>query len=379
MNSALRQHWPWYVAGLALIALLWLLGPILMPFVIGAALAYIGDPLVDWMERRRLSRTLSVAIVFVVLSLIGLLALLLLVPLLYHQAVALLKNIPDWLAWVQNTALPRLGVSLPEGVHLDPEGLKQIVTEHWSKAGNILQTVWGHVSQSSVAMITAVANLLLIPVVTFYLLRDWDRLVDWVRGMSPPRHLPRVSQMANETDEVLGGFLRGQLLLMLAQAIYYTVGLWIAGLDMALLIGMLIGLISFVPYLGAIVGLFAAAVAMLVQTQDPTSLLWIGAIFAIGQFLESNILAPWLVGDRIGLHPVAVIFAVMAGGQLFGFIGVLVGLPVAAVIAVLLRHAKQERLKSPIFNAGAPLAVSDVPLPPLPLQDPPRGDGDALP
>lgn len=377
MSSALRQHWPWYVAGLALIALLWLLGPILMPFVIGAALAYIGDPLVDWMERRRLSRTLSVAIVFVVLTLIGLLALLLLAPLLYHQAIALLKNIPDWLAWVQNTALPRLGISLPAGVHLDPEGLKQIVTEHWSKAGSILQTVWGHVSQSSVAMITAVANLLLIPVVTFYLLRDWDRLVDWVRGMIPPRHLPRVTQMAHETDDVLGGFLRGQLLLMLAQAIYYTVGLWIAGLDLALLIGMLIGLISFVPYLGAIVGLLSAAIAMLVQTQDPTSLLWIGAVFAIGQFLESNILSPWLVGDRIGLHPVAVIFAVMAGGQLFGFVGVLVGLPVAAVIAVLLRHAKQEWLKSPMFNAGAPVPASDAP--PLPLQDLPRGDGDALP
>jgi predicted PurR-regulated permease PerM len=372
MTASFRQHWPWYATGIALLAMLWLLGPILMPFVVGAAFAYIGDPLVDWMERRRLSRTFSVAIVFIVLSLVGLLSLLLLAPLLYHQAVALVKNIPDWLAWVQNTALPRLGLSLPEGVHLDPEGLKQIVAEHWSKAGNVLQAVWAHLSQSSVTLMTVIANLLLIPVVTFYLLRDWDRLVAWIATMIPPRNMPLATQLARETDEVLGGFLRGQLILMLAQAIYYTVGLWIAGLDMALLIGMLIGLISFVPYLGAIVGILAAAIAMLVQTQDPTSLLWIAGIFAIGQFLESNILAPWLVGDRIGLHPVAVIFAVMAGGQLFGFIGVLVALPVAAVIAVLLRHAKQAWLESPMFNAAAPVEPSPEILsaPPLTGDDP---------
>lgn len=354
MNLSFRNQWPWYVAGIALLAVLWLLGPILTPFVVGAALAYIGDPLVDWMERRRMSRTFAVSVVFIVLTTAGLIAMLLLVPLLYHQAIALLKNIPDWLAWVQTSALPRLGIALPDGMRLDPEGLKQIVTEHWSKAGNVLQTVWGKVSQSSVALLTTFANLLLIPVVSFYLLRDWDRLVEWIRGMIPPRNLPRIGQMAQETDEVLGGFMRGQLLLMLAQAIFYTVALWIAGLDLALLVGLVIGLISFVPYLGAIVGILTAAIAMLVQTQDPSSLLWIVGIFAIGQFLESNILAPWLVGDRIGLHPVAVIFAVMAGGQLFGFIGVLLGLPVAAVIAVLLRHAKQEWLNSPLYQNGSP-------------------------
>lgn len=373
MNASLRDHWPWYVAGLLLCAALWLLAPILTPFIIGAGLAYIGDPIVDWLQRRKLSRTAGVCVVFFVLTVVGLLAILLLAPLLYHQAVALLKNIPDWLAWIQSTALPRLGIALPDGVHLDPEGLKQIVSEHWSKAGNVLQTVWGKVSQSSVALLTTFANLLLIPIVSFYLLRDWDDLVAWVRGVIPPRNLPLVGQLTREADEVLGAFIRGQLSVMAVLSVFYALALWIAGLDLALLVGLIVGLISFVPYLGAIVGILVAGIAMLVQTQDPISLLWIGGVFAIGQFLESNILTPWLVGDRIGLHPVAVIFAVMAGGQLFGFIGVLIALPAAAVIAVLLRYAMQQWRTSPLYQAGSPVPVAS-PGPPaaeMPAIEPP--------
>ncbi len=354
MDSSFRSQWWWYIAGLLLCAALWLLAPILTPFIIGAGLAYVGDPIVDWLQRRRLSRTAGVCVVFLVLTVLGLLIALLLVPMLYHQAVALLKNIPDWLAWVQNTALPRLGLALPDGVHLDPDGLKQIVTEHWSKAGNVLQTVWAKVSQSSLALITTFANLLLIPIVSFYLLRDWDDLVAWIGRAIPPRHLPLTRRLTGEADEVLGAFIRGQLSVMAVLSVYYVLALWMAGLDLALLVGVIVGLISFVPYLGAIVGILTAGVAMLVQTQDPVSLLWIGAVFAVGQFLESNILTPWMVGDRIGLHPVAVIFAIMAGGQLFGFIGVLVALPAAAVIAVLLRYVMQQWLASPLYQADAP-------------------------
>jgi len=356
MDSSFRSQWWWYIAGLLLCLTLWLLAPILTPFIIGAGLAYIGDPIVDWLQRRKLSRTAGVCVVFLGLTVLGLLAALLLAPMLYHQAVALLKNIPDWLAWLQNTALPHLGLALPDGVHLDPDGLKQIVTEHWSKAGNVLQTIWAKVSQSSLALITTFANLLLIPIVSFYLLRDWDDLVAWIGRAIPPRHLPLAQRLTGEADEVLGAFIRGQLSVMAVLSVFYVVALWAAGLDLALLVGIIVGLISFVPYLGAIVGILTAGVAMLVQTQDPVSLLWIGAVFAVGQFLESNILTPWMVGDRIGLHPVAVIFAIMAGGQLFGFIGVLVALPAAAVIAVLLRYAMQQWLASPLYQADAPLA-----------------------
>ena len=366
----LLDHWTWIGAAVALLVALVLLSPILTPFVIGAGLAYLGDPVVDWLQRRRLSRTLGVIVVFVVLTLAGLLGALLLLPMLYHQFLAMLNNIPEWLAWLQNSALPRLGVTLPEGVHLDPAGLKTIVAEHWSRAGDVAKLLWTHVSQSGAALLATVANLLLIPIVSFYLLRDWDELVAWIRRMIPLRYLPRVDTLARETDEVLGAFIRGQLSVMAAQAVFYAVALWIAGLDLALLVGLIIGAISFIPYLGAIVGVLIAGVAMLVQTQDPAALIWIGVIFGVGQFLEGNILTPWLVGDRIGLHPVAVIFAVMAGGQLFGFIGVLLALPAAAVIAVMLRHTKEQWLRSPLYLMGAPPpSVPVTPLAESPLAD----------
>jgi predicted PurR-regulated permease PerM len=349
----LREHWPWLLVGAALLFLLVLLGPILMPFVVGAGLAYLGDPVVDRLQRLRLSRTAAVCVVFTVLSLLTLAALLLLAPMVYHQFLALLRNIPDWLVWLQNNALPRLGLELPAGLQLDAAGLKAIVTEHWSEAGGVAQAAWERVSQSGKLLLVTVANLLLIPVVSFYLLRDWDDLVAWIRGLIPPRYLPRLGQMAGEADEVLGAFIRGQLSVMATQAVFYAVALWIAGLDLALVVGIIIGLISFIPYLGSIVGLLIAVIAMLVQTQDPTSLIWVAVIFGVGQFLEGNILTPWLVGDRIGLHPVAVIFAIMAGGQLFGFVGVLIALPAAAVLAVLMRHTKQEWLRSRLYLAGA--------------------------
>ena len=369
----LREHWPWLLVGAGLLVLAFMLGPILMPFVVGAGLAYIGDPIVDRLQKLRLSRTAAVCVVFTVLTLLGLAALLLLAPMVYHQFLSLLRNIPDWLVWLQTQALPRLGVALPAGVQLDAEGLKAIVTEHWSEAGGFVQTAWERVSQSGKLLVITVANLLLIPVVSFYLLRDWDDLIAWIRGVIPPRYLPRLGQMAGEADDVLGAFIRGQLSVMAAQAVFYAVALWIAGLELALVVGIIIGLISFIPYLGSIVGLLIAVIAMLVQTQDPSSLIWVAVIFGVGQFLEGNVLTPWLVGDRIGLHPVVVIFAVMAGGQLFGFVGVLLALPVAAVLAVMMRHTKQQWLQSPLYRAGTPALApplqppaSDEPTSPLP-------------
>ncbi|HEY0915003.1 MAG TPA: AI-2E family transporter [Solimonas sp.] len=371
----LREHWPWLLVGAGLLLLMVMLSPILMPFVVGAGLAYIGDPIVDRLQRLRLSRTAAVCVVFTVLTLVGLLALLLLAPMIYHQFLALLRNIPDWLVWIQNQALPRLGVALPAGVQLDAEGLKAIITEHWSEAGGFAQAAWERVSQSGKLLVITIANLLLIPVVSFYLLRDWDDLIAWIRGVIPPRYLPRLGQMAGEADDVLGAFIRGQLLVMAAQAVFYAIALRLVGLELALVVGIIIGLISFIPYLGSIVGLLIAVIAMLVQTQDPSSLIWVVVIFGVGQFLEGNVLTPWLVGDRIGLHPVTVIFAVMAGGQLFGFVGVLLALPVAAVLAVMMRHTKQQWLTSPLYRAGAPQQplvppaqppASDEPTSPLP-------------
>lgn len=360
-HSGLRRHWPWLAGGVAALILLWLLAPILTPFVVAAGLAYLGDPIVDWLQRHRLSRTAGVCVVFIVLSLLGLVLLLLIAPMLYQQLLALLRNIPEWLRWLQDTALPALGITLPAGVRLDPEGLKDIVTEHWQKAGGLAQTVWAQVSKSGPALAAAAANLLLVPIVSFYLLRDWDELLQALRRNIPPRLLPKAAELARETDEVLGSFIRGQLLVMAALAAIYSIGLALTGLNLALVIGVAAGLVSFVPYLGFLVGIVAAGFAMLVQTQELLPLVWVLLVFGIGQVIESAVLTPILVGDRIGLHPVAVIFAVMAGGQLFGFIGVLLALPAAAVLAVLLRHAQQQWRQSPLYGAG------DTPPDPEPL------------
>ncbi len=363
----MRQQWAWYIAGIALLAMLWLFAPILTPFVIGAGLAYLGDPLVDRLQRAGLSRSFGVVVVFVVLTLLGLIGTLLVVPMLYQQTVALIAKIPDLLNWVQNTGLPRLGIVLPADVHLDPQGLKQIVSENWQTSGDLIRALWRNLSKSGALFAAVVANLLLIPVVSFYLLRDWDNLVAWIAKMIPPRHLPLVQQLSRETDQVLGSFLRGQLSVMLALTVLYSVGLALAGLKLALVIGFVAGMLSFVPYLGFAVGFIAAALAMLAQEQSLLPLVWVALVFGIGQVLESMWLTPTLVGDKIGLHPVAVIFALMAGGQLFGFVGILIALPGSAVIAVLLRHFKNEWLKSPLYSAGTPLpapAPETAPPPP---------------
>ena len=354
----LREVWPWLAAAGVFILFCWLLSPILTPFVLGAGLAYAGDPIVDRLQRWRLSRTAGVCVVFLVITLAGLASVVLLLPMLTDQLRTLLQNIPEWLAWLQNHGLQRIGVALPDGMRLDAAGFKVIIQEHWSEASGMLKTVWTHVSASGGALLTAIANLLLVPVVTFYLLRDWDELVAWIRGVVPPRALPKVSHMARETDEVLGNFIRGQLTVMAALTIYYWIALWIAGLNLALLVGLIVGLISFVPYLGAIVGVLTAVIAMLVQTQELMPFVWLAVVFGIGQVLESNVLTPLLVGDKIGLHPVAVIFAVMAGGQLFGFVGVMLALPVAAVIAVLMRETKKQWLNSRMYSHGAPAEAS---------------------
>lgn len=345
-----REYLPWAVAGLGFLVLLWLLAPILTPFILGAALAYLGDPLVDRLQRWKLSRTAGVSIVFVVLTIVSLVMLLLVLPVLYTQLASLLKRVPEALLWIQDSLLPLLGITLPEGMALDAEGLKSIVSQNWSRAGDVATAIWERVSGNTAALITAVVNLLMVPIVSFYLLRDWDDLVTWIRDMIPPRLLPTVGGVARETDEVLGSFIRGQLYVMAALGAFYSVGLMLVGLDLALVIGVGAGLLSFVPYLGTILGIAAALMAMFLQTGEWLPLIWVALIFGVGQMLEGAVLTPVLVGDRIGLHPVTVIFALMAGGQLFGFIGVLVALPVTAVLAVLFRHAKQRWLRSRVYQ-----------------------------
>ena len=342
----------WLILSSALLiaVLIYLLAPILTPFMVAALFAYIGDPLVDRLQKWRLSRTWAVVTVFIFFSLLLTIALVILVPMLERQIVFLVNNIPGYIDVVQTQFIPWLQTRFAIDINLDTETLKRSLKANWREAGGVLGTVVSYISRSSLVLLGWFANLLLIPLVTFYLLRDWDRMVARIHVLLPRRIAPVISQLAKSSDEVLGAFLRGQLLVMLVLAFIYSVGLSIVGLKLALLIGLLAGLVSFVPYLGLVVGLMAASIAGVLQFHDTTHLIYIAIVFGLGQLLEGMVLTPWLVGDRIGLHPVAVIFAIMAGGQLFGFLGILLALPVAAVIVVLLRYIHEQYVASALYS-----------------------------
>lgn len=344
------EHWPWLLFVAFCGWIIWLLAPILTPFAASALLAYLADPLVDKLETFKLSRTTSVVVVFVLMTLVMVMVVLGLLPLLEGQVNYLVQRLPTYIDWLRDTALPwvttRMNVDL---VLPESDAILSLIQEHWRSAGGMVASVLDSLSKSSLVLVGWIANLTLIPVVTFYLLRDWDVLIENVKSLIPKSMQSTVGNLATDSDLVLGAFIRGQLLVMLALGTVYVFGLWAVGLKLALLIGLLAGLLSIVPYLGTIVGILAGLIAAIVQFGDWQHTALVGGVFVIGQILEGMLLTPWLVGDRIGLHPVAVIFSVMAGGVLFGFLGVLLALPVAAVLMVLLRHTHKRYLESRLY------------------------------
>ena len=346
-----NSGWFWLALFSVTLILLYLLAPILTPFIMGALLAYLGDPIVDRLEKFKLSRTLSVAVVFLIMFLFLLVFTLLVIPVLETQLKALTHKLPDFLDWGMGQLQPYLKKDLAVDVSvLEVDRLKAMIGSHWNQAGGIIRGIIKTLSQSGMFVVGWVANILLTPVVAFYMLRDWDHFVAYIRDLLPRNVEPTVSQLAKESDDVLGAFLRGQLLVMLCLASIYTLGLWLVGVEFALLIGLFAGLLSFVPYLGLIIGVAVAGLAVMFQTQDYTDLLLVLLVFGIAQLIEGMLLTPLLVGERIGLHPVTVIFAVLAGGQLFGFFGVLLALPVAAIIAVIMRHLHSSYKESQIYH-----------------------------
>jgi predicted PurR-regulated permease PerM len=355
----LRLRWQWLILLATLGGALYLLAPVLMPFVAAALFAYLADPIVDRLERW-MTRGLAVSLVFLVASLVVVLILLLLVPFVERQISAFLSQLPVWLGWFQTRATPwfeaRFGIS-PD--ILDTQKLLDALQANWKEAGGFAASVLGKVSKSGMAVVGWVLNLVMIPVVGFYLLRDWDELVARIHALIPRSIEPVVSRLARESDDVLGAFLRGQLSVMLVLGAFYGVGLWLVGVSVGPLIGMIAGLISFVPYLGAITGVVMGVIAALVQYQDWTHVLLVLGVFAVGQTLEGYVLVPKLVGDKIGLHPVAVIFAVLAGGELFGFLGVLLALPVASVVMVVLRYLHARYTESKLYTAEAEQAAPE--------------------
>jgi len=353
-------RWFWLSIFLIMSALLYLLAPILLPFVAGALLAYLGDPIVDRLEALKISRTLAVVVVFFVLFLLILPVILLLIPLVESQVKLLIEKAPGYIDWVMVNLEPTLhktfGVNIPA---LEVDQLKETFINQFSSASSFFKSLLRTITHSGFVVASWAANMFLIPVISFYLLRDWDRLVEYLHDLIPRDIEPTVTRLVKESDEVLGAFLRGQMMVMLALGTIYAIGLKIVGLEFSLLIGMLAGILSFIPYMGLIVGIVVAGIAVLLQTHDPMNLIWVALVFGVAQMIEGMLLTPMLVGDRIGLHPVAVIFAVLAGGQLFGFFGILLALPIFAVLAVIMRYFHETYKKSVMYGVPRKEDASD--------------------
>jgi predicted PurR-regulated permease PerM len=345
----------WQLAILVLVVgfVIWLLAPVLTPFAVAAMFAYLFDPLVEQLQRRKLHRSVAVAIVFLALVLLLILVLLLLIPYLQRQIGAFIRHLPDWLAWLQSTAVPWLSSKF--GFDIDVPDMQQVVSllqDHWKEAGGVAAAVIARVSRSGMALVAWSVHVIVVPVAFFYLLRDWPVMLARIGELLPRSLEPTVARLARESDETLSAFVRGQISVMLVLGVLYAIALWAVGLDIGPLIGLIAGLISFVPYLGGILGVLMGVIAALVEYHDWLHVVLVLIVFVVGHLIEGYVLVPRLVGGKIGLHPLAVIFAILAGGELFGFLGVLLALPLASVVMVLLRYGHERYRESELYRTG---------------------------
>lgn len=346
----------WLSIWLAFIFLLYTLGPIMSPFIAAAILAYALNGAVDYLDQMRIGRTTMPRTVAVVLVMIvflsGLLALILIViPVLQKEIVLLQAQIPLFLSKLDAMLAPRLH-EMNIHVRLDLEGVKKIFTEQMATSG---EEIWSTVLTSARigggAVLSSIVTLTLVPVVLFYMLLDWHIILRNIAVALPRRWVVQTVGMAREVDVLLAQYLHGQLMVMLVLALFYSVALSVAGLEVALPVGILSGLLVFIPYIGFGVGLALALVAGVLQFPGWHGLIVVGSIYGVGQVLEGFFLTPRLVGERIGLNALTVIFALLAFGQLFGFVGVLLALPASAVLMVAFRHLRFSYLRSSFYNA----------------------------
>lgn len=338
----------WFAVAAVLAWLTYLLAPILTPFVAAFILAYICAPLVQRLGRW--PRTPAVlAVMFVLFGLLLLLALLLL-PMLQHEVQLFMARLPQLVEAVQLKLVPYLQQYFGVNLQFDHAALRELLLSHWQSAGGMAGKVLPWLGGGSAALMNMLMNVVLMPVVLFYLLRDWPQLMQNIEQVVPRHWHAKVMQIAGEVDGVLAEFLRGQISVMLLMSAFYVIGLWLVGLEFALPIGVIAGMLVFVPYIGMITGLGLATLAAFSQFSGFGSVLLVWAVFGAGQLLEGMVVTPWLVGERIGLHPLAVIFALLAFGQLFGFFGVLLALPLSAALLVGLRHAREWYLSSNLYQ-----------------------------
>jgi predicted PurR-regulated permease PerM len=335
------------------VVLLVLLGPILTPFAFGAVLAYMLAPGVGWLQRRHVPRAVGSLLMIVLIAAATTLLLLILLPVLQKEALALQQKFPAMLERVDSGLLPWLNTHLHLNLKLDLGSLQQLVSDKISDSGQDLAVrVFGTLRTGTGAVLGFLVSALLVPVVLFYLLLDWPYLLVRLRTLLPRRWEPDVMRLASEIDALLSQFLRGQLLVMFILAAYYATALAIAGFDVALPVGILTGLLIFIPYVGYGIGLLLAIASAMLQFEPGYGLLAVAIIYGTGQVVEGFFLTPRLVGERIGLHPLAVIFALMAFGQVFGFVGVLIALPASAALLVGLKRLRSRYLASDFYRAA---------------------------
>jgi len=345
------RQYLWIVGACVVIvlALRWL-GSVLTPFLIGAILAYLGRPAVNRAEKRGVPRSLSTLLVmlFIAILLAGLF--LVLIPLVQSEVVSITRRLPDLFAQFTDRVAPFLQDKFGITVALDFDSIRTFISDNAQEARDVSIRLLSGVKKGSAIVLSLLVNLALIPVVMFYLLRDWNMILGRLDDLLPRRWGPKVRSVAREVDGVLAEFLHGQLLVMLALATDYSVALSTARLDHAVAIGILTGVLVFIPYVGFGLGFLLGLTAAILEFHGWPGFFAVLAVYAVGQLLESYVLVPFLVGDRIGLHPLAVIFALLAFGELFGFAGVLMALPVSAMLLVGLRHLRRAYVDSPVYR-----------------------------
>lgn len=331
--------------------IVYILAPILTPFLVAGVFAYLGDPIVDKLEDLRFTRTASVFVVFLIFIILILSFVFIIFPLIQNQISHLLKKIPSIIDWIYIEVSPWLSQNFSlESNAINLDNIKKSLIQHWESFGSFFGTFLLKIFSSAQLLIIWLSYALLIPIVTFYLLRDWDILITKISQLIPRKHISVITKLSYECNAVLAEFFRGQLIVISVQSVFYSSALWFIGLEFSLLIGLIAGIVSFIPYLGVLVGIVIASIAAFLQFHEILPVIYVFIVFGAGQILEGMILTPLLIGERIGLHPIAVIFAVMAGAQLLGLFGMIIALPVAAIILVLLKYYHKQYLKSDLYN-----------------------------
>ncbi|MBP0616378.1 AI-2E family transporter [Jiella mangrovi] len=356
-HSALirRQVLFWSIAAFVAVLLLYLFSSILLPFVLGMVIAYFLDPVADWLERRGLSRLWATVLILALFVLIFAGVIVILVPVIVNQFGGLASRLPEYVDRVQTIIegirSSSIGWLLPEGEANLKQDLGKLVSEGTGIITSFLSSLWS----SSLAVVNFVSLFVVTPVVAFYMLLDWDRMVAKIDDWIPRQHVATVRRLFRDIDRSVAGFLRGQGSLCLILGAFYGIGLSLVGLNFGLLIGLFAGLVSFIPYVGSISGLvLSVGVALIQFWPDWPWIVVVAAIFFIGQFLEGNILQPKLVGASVGLHPVWLMFALLAFGAMFGFVGLLIAVPSAAAVGVLVRFALTQYLQSEMYFGREP-------------------------